>query len=99
VVAEDAAGYIITRPKLESPAIVARNTAAISPEDVDMNLTIFRSSSHFGKGSVYAGGAAESGWESADLLGVAARGSASNNLTVSSQENILRLYMGTLGSN
>jgi hypothetical protein len=37
VVAEDAAGYIIIRPKQEPPAVVARNTGSISPEDVDIN--------------------------------------------------------------
>jgi hypothetical protein len=38
VVAEDAAGYIIIRPKQEPPAILAGNTASvISPEDANIN--------------------------------------------------------------
>jgi hypothetical protein len=37
VIAEDTAGFIVIRPKQESPAIVAHNTGSISPEDVDIN--------------------------------------------------------------
>lgn len=37
VVAEDAAGYIIIRPKVEPPAFIAQQSAAISPEDVNIN--------------------------------------------------------------